>query len=31
MKKISFKVTYQEYLVIRHSLEEYAEKWIAHD
>lgn len=30
MRKIALKVTYQEYLIIRHSLEEYAEKWIAH-
>lgn len=27
MEPISLKVTYQEYLIIRHSLSSYAEKW----
>lgn len=27
MTQISLKVTYQEYLIIRHSLESYADKW----
>lgn len=27
MTRISLKITYQEYLIIRHSLESYADKW----
>lgn len=30
MERKALKVTYQEYLIIRHSLELYADKWIAH-
>ena len=30
MERKNLKVTYQEYLIIRHSLESYADKWIAH-
>lgn len=30
MEKRTLKVTYQEFLIIRHSLEEYADKWMAH-
>lgn len=29
MERKTLKVTYQEYLIIRHSLELYADKWIA--
>ena len=29
MTQISLKVTYQEYLIIRHSLESYADEWCA--
>lgn len=29
MEEITLKVTYQEYLIIRHSLERYADRWVA--